>query len=331
MYLAVTAYASDYVLSAILIPMMVLGVATLGLNIAVGYTGQLSLGTAGFMCFGAFAAFNLVLRLELSLPVAFFLAGVIAGIVGIFFGLPSLRIKGFYLIVSTLAAQFFAEWVFNAYPWFLDNNSSGVVALPQHHYQVFPYQELTPFNSEFWHSYKGRYLLTLTVTLLLVLACKNMVRSSTGRNWMAVRDMDIAANVIGISVAKTKLMAFFISTFYCGVAGAMYSYCYIGNLDFMIFNLRRSFLIMFMVIVGGLGSILGSFLGAIFVYGWPIMITRLGDFIFGGGTLDTAFVENNSKIVVGTIIIVLLIREPGGFAALWNTTKQKLRSWPFAN
>jgi branched-chain amino acid transport system permease protein len=158
-----------------------------------------------------------------------------------------------------------------------------------------------------------------------------MVRSSTGRNWMAVRDMDIAANVIGISVAKTKLMAFFISTFYCGVAGAMYSYCYIGNLDFMIFNLRRSFLIMFMVIVGGLGSILGSFLGAIFVYGWPIMITRLGDFIFGGGTLDTAFVENNSKIVVGTIIIVLLIREPGGFAALWNTTKQKLRSWPFAN
>lgn len=331
MYVVVTAFASDYMLSAILIPMMVLGVATLGLNIAVGYTGQLSLGTAGFMCFGAFAAFNLVLRLDMSLPVAFFLAGVIAGIVGIFFGLPSLRIKGFYLIVSTLAAQFFAEWVFNAYPWFLDNNSSGVVALPKHHYQVFPFQELTPFNSEFWHSYKGRYLLTLTVTLLLVLACKNMVRSSTGRNWMAVRDMDIAANVIGISVAKTKLMAFFISTFYCGVAGAMYSYCYIGNLDFMIFNLRRSFLIMFMVIVGGLGSILGSFLGAIFVYGWPIMITRLGDFIFGGGTLDTAFVENNSKIVVGTIIIVLLIREPGGFAALWNTTKQKLRSWPFAN
>jgi len=331
MYIVVTAFASDYLFSAILIPMMVLGIATLGLNIAVGYTGQLSLGTAGFMCFGAFAAFNLVLRLDMYLPMAFFLAGIIAGIVGIFFGLPSLRIKGFYLIVSTLAAQFFAEWVFNAYPWFLDNNSSGVVALPQHHYQVFPFQELTPLNAEFWHSYKGRYLLTLTVTLLLVLACKNMVRSSTGRNWMAVRDMDIAANVIGISVAKTKLMAFFISTFYCGVAGAMYSYCYIGNLDFMIFNLRRSFLIMFMVIVGGLGSILGSFLGAIFVYGWPILITRMGDFIFGGGTLDTAFVENNSKIVVGTIIIVLLIREPGGFAALWSTTKQKLRSWPFAN
>ena len=332
MYLVVTAFASDYVLSAILIPMMVLGIATLGLNIAVGYTGQLSLGTAGFMCFGAFAAFNLIFRIEwMNLILAFFLAGLIAGLIGILFGLPSLRIKGFYLIVSTLAAQFFAEWVFNAYPWFLDYNSSGVVALPVHHYRVIPFQEHFSFiNDAFWHSYQGRYLITLTVTIFLVLACKNMVRSQTGRNWMAVRDMDIAANVIGISVAKTKLQAFFVSTFYCGVAGAMYCYCYIGNLDFMIFNLRRSFLVMFMVIVGGLGSILGSFLGAIFVYGWPILITRLGDAIFGGGTLDTAFVENNSKIVVGTIIIVLLIREPGGFAALWNTSKQKLRAWPFS-
>ena len=332
MYTVVTYFANDYVFSAILTPMMVLGVAALGLNIAVGYTGQLSLGTAGFMCFGAFAAFNLVFRLPwMNLIVAIFLAGLIAGLIGIIFGLPSLRIKGFYLIVSTLAAQFFAEWVFNAYPWFLDYNSSGVVALPPSHYRVFPFQELTPFSNEFWHSTRGRYLITLTVTIALILAAKNMVRSSTGRNWMAVRDMDIAANVIGISVARTKLMAFFVSTFYCGVAGAMYCYTYIGNLDFMIFNLRRSFLVMFMIIVGGLGSILGSFLGAIFVYGWPILITRMGDWIFGGGTLDTAFVENNSKIVVGTIIIVLLIREPGGFAALWSTTKQKLRVWPFAN
>jgi branched-chain amino acid transport system permease protein len=331
MYGLVTWLASDYMLSAILIPMMVLGVATLGLNIATGYTGQLSLGTAGFMSFGAFAAFNLVLRIDwMYIPLAFFFAGFIAGLVGIIFGLPALRIKGFYLIVSTLAAQFFSEWVFNAFPWFLDYNSSGVVNLPPFHYKVFPFQELTPFGEAFWHSSTGRYLITLTVTIALIAACRNMVRSATGRNWMAVRDMDIAANVIGISVAKTKLMAFFVSTFYCGVAGAMYAYCYIGNLDFMIFNLRRSFLVMFMVIVGGLGSILGSFLGAIFVYGWPIFVTRTGDLIFGGGTLDTAFVENNSKIVVGTIIIVLLIREPGGFAALWGTTKQKLRVWPFS-
>ena len=331
MYIVVTMWANNYWFSAILIPMMVLSIASLGLNIATGYTGQLSLGTAGFMCFGAFAAFNLLLRIDwMIIPLAFFLCGVIAGMVGIVFGLPSLRIKGFYLIVSTLAAQFFAEWVFNAYPWFLNYTSSGVVALPPHHYRVFWGQNGTPFNDAFWHSYQGRYLITLTVTLLLALACKNMVRSSTGRNWMAVRDMEVSAGVIGISVPATKLQAFFISTFYCGVAGAMYCYCYIGNVDFMIFNLRRSFLVMFMVIVGGLGSILGSFLGAIFVYGWPILLTRTADAVFGGGTLDTAFIENNSKIIVGTIIIVLLIREPGGFAALWNTSKQKFRIWPFS-
>ena len=130
MYFVVTALASDYMFTAILIPIMVLGVATLGLNIAVGYTGQLSLGTAGFMCFGAFSAFNLILRIDwMTIPLAFFLSGMIAGGVGIIFGLPSLRIKGFYLIVSTLAAQFFAEWVFNAYPWFLNYTSSGVVSL----------------------------------------------------------------------------------------------------------------------------------------------------------------------------------------------------------
>jgi len=325
--------SDEYWFSAILIPMMVLGIASLGLNIATGYTGQLSLGTAGFMCFGAFAAFNLLFRVEwMNIWLAFLLAGIIAGLVGIIFGLPSLRIKGFYLLVSTLCAQFFAEWFFNAYPWFLNNSTSGVAALPPFHYRFLPFQDQI-FDMFGWekdyNAYIWRYYIALIVTLLLTLAAKNMVRSSTGRNWMAVRDMDIAANVIGIPVGKTKLNAFFVSCFYCGVAGAMYCYCYIGNLDFMIFNLRRSFLIMFMVILGGLGSILGSFLGAIFVYGWPIVITRLGDWIFGGGTLDTAFIENNSKIIVGTIIVLLLIYQPQGFAGLWNAVKHRLRIWPF--
>ena len=333
MFVGVPIFANDYVLSAIFIPMMVLGIAALGLNIAVGYTGQLSLGTAGFMCFGAFTAFNLLFRVEwMNIWLAFLLSGVVAGLVGIIFGLPSLRIKGFYLLVSTLCAQFFAEWFFNAYPWFLNNSTSGVAALPPFHYRFLPFQEQI-FDMFGWekdyNAYIWRYFIALITTVLLALACKNMVRSSTGRNWMAVRDMDIAASVIGISVGKTKINAFFVSCFYCGVAGAMYSYCYIGNLDFMIFNLRRSFLIMFMVILGGLGSILGSFLGAIFVYGWPILLTRTADAVFGGGTLDTAFIENNSKIIVGTFIVVLLIYQPMGFAGLWDSVKHKLRIWPF--
>ncbi len=269
MFIGVPLFANDYWLSAILIPMMVLGVATLGLNIATGYTGQLSLGSAGFMCFGAFTAYNLMFRLPwMNLWLAFLGAGLVAGLVGIVFGLPSLRIKGFYLLVSTLCAQFFAEWFFNAYPWFLNYTSSGVVALPPFHYRFLPFQDqiFDLFGLEKdYNKYIYRYFITLIVTILVAVSAKNLVRSSTGRNWMAVRDMDIAAKVIGIQVGKTKLNAFFVSCFYCGIAGAMYSYCYIGNVDFMIYNLRRSFLIVFMVILGGLGSILGSFLGAKFV------------------------------------------------------------------
>jgi branched-chain amino acid transport system permease protein len=334
MFIGVPLFANDYWLSAILIPMMVLGVATLGLNIATGYTGQLSLGSAGFMCFGAFTAYNLMFRLPwMNLWLAFLGAGLVAGLVGIIFGLPSLRIKGFYLLVSTLCAQFFAEWFFNAYPWFLNYTRSGVVALPPFHYRFLPFQDqiFDLFGLEKdYNKYIYRYFITLIVTILVAVSAKNLVRSSTGRNWMAVRDMDIAAKVIGIEVGKTKLNAFFVSCFYSGIAGAMYSYCYIGNVDFMIYNLRRSFLIVFMLILGGLGSILGSFLGAIFVYGWPILLTRTADAVFGGGTLDTAFIENNSKIIVGTIIVLLLIHQPQGFAGLWNAVKHRLRIWPFS-
>ncbi|MDH3610115.1 MAG: branched-chain amino acid ABC transporter permease, partial [Gammaproteobacteria bacterium] len=227
MFLVVPFVANDYWFSAILIPMMVLGIASLGLNIATGYTGQLSLGSAGFMCFGAFTAFNLLFRVDwMNVWLAFLCSGIVAGLVGIIFGLPSLRIKGFYLLVSTLCAQFFAEWFFNAYPWFLNNSTSGVAALPPFHYRFLPFQDqiFDLFGLEKdYNAYVWRYLIALITTVVLTLACKNMVRSSTGRNWMAVRDMDIAANVIGIPVGKTKLNAFFVSCFYCGVAGAMYS------------------------------------------------------------------------------------------------------------
>ncbi len=334
MFLVVPLIGNDYWLSAILIPMMVLGVASLGLNIATGYTGQLSLGSAGFMSFGAFTALNLLLRVEwMNIWLAFLCAGIVSGLIGIVFGLPSLRIKGFYLLVSTLCAQFFHEWVFGAFPWFLDYESSGIKHLPWFHYRFLPFQDqiFEFFGLEKdYNGYVWRYLITLIVTLLLAISAKNMVRSSTGRNWMAVRDMDIAASVIGIPVGRTKLNAFFVSCFYVGVSGAMYSYCYIGNLDYSGYDLSVSFLIMFMVILGGLGSILGSFLGAIFVYGWPILVTRFGNAVFGGGALDTTFVENNSKIVIGTIIVLLLIYHPNGFAGLWNSAKHRLRIWPFS-
>ncbi len=321
MVFAVPFMVNDYWALAILNPVLILSLATLGLNILTGYTGQLSLGSAGFMMIGAFGTYNFLLRVDwMNIFPAMFLSGIIAGLVGVFFGLPSARIKGFYLLVSTLAAYYFIWWFFNTFEYFTNYTSSGVVTIPRSHYEIFG------FNLA---SASGKYLITIITVIIMTLIAKNMVRSSIGRNWVAVRDQDIAANVIGIQVVRTKLIAFFVSSFMLAVSGALYSYTYLGNVGNEIYNLRRSFLVLFMVIIGGLGSIMGSFMGAAFVYLFPIVVSRLGDTFFGGGALDSAFIENNSKIVMGAIIIYLLIKEPAGFAAIWQSIKNKLRSWPF--
>jgi len=193
--------SSEYLLRSILIPFLIFSLAAIGLNILTGYAGQLSLGTAAFMAVGAFAAYNVVIRIEwMNFLFAFVIAGVVAALVGILFGLPSLRIKGFYLAVVTLAAQFFIEWLLTAVPWFTNYSSSGVISAPP----------LVAFGYEF-ESARSRYLLTLVIVAVMALLAKNMVRSSTGRAWMAIRDMDIAAEIIGIRPLQTKLQAFAIS------------------------------------------------------------------------------------------------------------------------
>ena len=320
--------ASDYWLAAHLIPILAFGCAALGLNLLTGMTGQLSLGTAGFMCFGAFFTFNIMLRTPegwMSLPVAMMLAGAATGLIGLVFGLPSIRIKGFYLLVSTLAAQYFALWFFRSYPYFL-NYATATVTLPDHMFDYFYIGET--FGIEDMASPEAKYLLSLGIVGLLTLFAKNLMRSNTGRNFMAVRDMDIAASVIGIPVVRTKMLAFFVSCFYCGVGGALFCFCYLQVLGIRTFEMNRSFEVLFMVIIGGLGSIAGTFYGTILVYEFPIFFSWLGDYVFAGA-FDTAVVQNMAKIIYGILIIALLIREPGGLAALWLTTKQKLRTWPF--
>src|SRR6267154_2306352 len=227
----------NYWFSGVLIPFLIFSLAALGLNILTGYAGQLSLGTAAFMAVGAFAAYNFELRVPgIPMLVSFILAGVVAAVVGIVFGLPSLRIKGFYLAVATITAQKLV---------------------------VFGFAVDTPVK---------RYLLVLAIVSVMALAAKNMVRSSIGRAWMAVRDMDVAAEVVGIPMMKTKLLAFAISSFYCGVAGALYAFAYLGTVEPAGFELDLSFRILFMIIVGGVGSILGSFLGAAFIVLLPIFM-----------------------------------------------------------
>lgn len=315
-YVALPLLANEYWLRSILVPFLVYSLAALGLNILTGYAGQVSLGSAGFMAVGAFAAYNLAVRLDLPFFIYLPLAGLITAAVGLVFGLPSLRIKGFYLVVTTLAAHFFIEWLFTKVPWFTNYTPSGVISAPT--MKLFGYTLDSPAS---------RYLVTLAIVTILTLAAKNMVRGAVGRAWMAVRDMDVAAEIIGIPILKTKLLAFAVSSFYLGIAGALWAFVYLGAVDAQAFDLTRAFQILFMVIIGGLGSILGSFLGAGFIVLLPIAITNIATLF--GGTVPANTLANLEHIIFGALIIIFLIVEPHGLARLWQIGKEKLRLWPF--
>ena len=316
-YLLVPLIANQYWLSAILVPFLIFALATLGLNLLTGYAGQLSLGTAAFMAVGAFAAYNFILRVPgIPLLVAFALAGICAALVGIVFGLPSLRIKGFYLAVATLAAQFFVVWALTKFSWFSNYSTSGVINA----------QKMAILGYSF-DSPVAKYLLVLSIVTALALAAKNMVRSSVGRAWMAVRDMDVAAGVIGIRILHTKLLAFAISSFYCGIAGALWAHVYTSSVEALAFDIDTSFNVLFMIIIGGLGSILGSFLGAAFITLLPLFLENVPPKL--GLEIPVNLVTNIQQIIFGALIVFFLIAEPRGLARLWQIGKEKLRLWPF--
>jgi branched-chain amino acid transport system permease protein len=309
--------AGDYWLNAILIPFLVLSLAGLGLNLLTGYAGQTSVGAAGFMAVGAFASYGLLLRVPaLPLPLALLGGGLIAGLVGLLFGIPSSRIKGFYLMVSTLAAQFILEWVFAKFPWFYNYASSGTISAPR--LELFGHSLASP---------AGRYLLTLGCVVLLTWVALNLVRSQVGRNWMAIRDMDTAAAVIGIPLLKTKLLAFALSGFFLGIAGALWAFTYLGTVEPHGFDLDRSFQVLFIVIIGGLGSILGNFLGAAFIVLFPLLLSNLAG-LLPAGLIDAGQLENLQKMVFGALIVAFLIKEPEGLARLWRRLRERARLWP---
>lgn len=337
-FVVVPLTADQYWLGPILTQLLVFGLAALGLNLLTGYAGQISLGTGGFMAVGAYATYNLALRVpEIPLVLDLAIAGVFAALVGILFGLPSLRIKGFYLAVATLAAQFFLLWLFDHVGWFTNYDAAGVASAPAR--SLFgalateggPLAFLAPINpliSGPNATREVKYLVTLSVVVILALVAKNLVRSSTGRAWMAIRDMDIAAEIIGIRPLRTKLLAFAVSSFYCGVAGGLYVFTYVGNADTEAFDLIRSFQILFMIIIGGLGSILGSFLGAAFIVLMPVAL-NIAATTFGEGTFSSDALSNLELVIFGSAIVFFLVVEPHGFARLWQIAKEKLRQWPF--
>jgi branched-chain amino acid transport system permease protein len=314
--------ASEYWLLTILIPFLCYALAAIGLNLLTGYAGQVSLGTGGFMAVGAFATYKIATSFPgLNIVIVLFLAGLIAAGVGLAFGFPSLRIKGFYLAVATLASQFFLIWMFNKFPWFNNYTASGVISAPPR--ALWGSYFITGAQADPRH----KYLFVLTVVLVLALAAKNLVRGKVGRAFMAIRDMDIAAEIIGIRPLRTKLLAFSVSSFYCGVAGAMWAFIYTGTVEALAFDIDRSFQILFMIIIGGLGSILGSFLGAGFIVLLPLLLDYMPQLLH----LDVAsnITSNIETMIFGALIIFFLVVEPRGLARLWQIGKEKLRTWPF--
>jgi branched-chain amino acid transport system permease protein len=320
-FVAVPLVANDYWLQAILIPFLIYSLAAIGLNLLTGYAGQVSLGTGGFMAVGGYAAFKLATAFPgLNILVVFVLSGLVAAGVGLIFGIPSLRIKGFYLAVATLAAQFFLIWLFNKVAWFSNYAPSGTITAPAR--TLFGVMVTGPNASP-----GARFLVAMGVALVFALLTKNLVRGRVGRAWMAIRDRDIAAEIIGVRPLRTKLLAFGISSFLCGIAGAEYVFLYLGSAETQAFDINLSFLVLFMVIIGGLGSVLGSFLGAAFIVMVPILLANAPHAV--GLHMPVALQKQLELMVFGGLILFFLIAEPNGLARLWQIAKEKLRLWPF--
>jgi branched-chain amino acid transport system permease protein len=320
-FVVIPVFGNQFLLNSMMIPFLVLSLGAIGLNLLTGYTGLLSLGTGAFMGVGAYACYKLkTLFPDVNILVWIIASGLVSALVGLAFGLPSLRIKGFYLAVATLAAQFFLEWCFARIPWLVNYNVSGAIEVPTQTLFGLPITgpTATPVT---------RYLVALTIVAAMTWIASNIVHGRIGRMWMAVRDMDIAAELIGIRLLRAKLLAFAVSSFYVGVAGAMMVFLWLGAAEPEAFNINLSFQLLFIIIIGGLGSIVGAFFGATIIHLLPIVLRALPATV--GLTTEAATVEQLTFMITGALIVAFLILEPHGLARLWQTAKQKLRVWPF--
>ncbi|MGE0063911.1 MAG: branched-chain amino acid ABC transporter permease [Xanthobacteraceae bacterium] len=320
-YVAVPWINNDFLTNAVMIPFLIFALAAIGLNLVTGYAGLLSLGTGAFMGVGAYACYKLTsLFPNVNILIWVIASGFVSAAVGAIFGLPAVRIKGFYLAIATLAAQFFLEWCFIRVPWLYNYNISGAIEVPQR--ELFGIIVTGPRATA-----ETRYFVVLTIVIVMTLIASNLVHGRIGRMWMAVRDMDIAAELMGIRLLPTKLLAFAVSSFYCGVAGALLVFLWYGGAEATTFSINQSFFVLFMVIIGGLGSILGSYLGAALIFILPIILRIVPPEL--GLPIHAATVEHITFMTVGALIVFFLIVEPAGLARLWQVAKQKLRVWPF--
>ena len=319
MFAVVPLTLDEYYLSLVnLVSIAVVG--ALGLNLLVGYTGQISVGHGAFMSVGAYTAANLATRLDAPFWVALPLGGLMAAAVGAIVGMPSLRIKGLYLAIATLAGQLIIEWTINHVTWI----SGGVQASIE-----VPRPRLAGFVIA---TQRQMYFFLLVFVVLAIVAAMNLIRSRIGRAFIAIRDHDVAAEIIGINIFRYKLLAFAISSFYAGVTGVLYTY-YLGIANYEQFQITVSIDYLAMIIIGGLGSVLGSIFGAVFVTLLPIVIRyameAFGGLVFSSGEVLN-IIPNLRLIMFGVLIIFFLFVEPEGLNRLWRNIRNYFRLWPFA-
>jgi len=320
-FVLIPMFASEFLIGTIMIPFLVFALAAIGLNILTGYAGQLSLGTGAFMGVGAYSCYKLTtLFPDINIIILILCSGIFSALIGVFFGLPSLRIKGLYLAITTLAAQFFLEWCFIRIAWLYNYNDSGAIEVPQR--TLFDVA-ITGASA----TATTRYLVVAGLVAVLTLVAANVLRGRIGRSWMMIRDMDIAAELMGIRPLYAKLSAFAFSSYYCGVAGALMVFMWLGSAEVEVFDINHSFLILFMVIIGGMGSLAGCFMGAAFIWVLPIVIRGIPSVL--GLDVLAATTQHINNIIIGVLIIFFLIVEPHGLARLWQIAKEKLRTWPF--
>jgi len=294
-------------------------VGAIGLNILTGFAGQISIGQGGFMAVGAYTAAKLATVWSMPFWLAIPAGGLMTALVGVFVGIPSLRIKGLYLAIATLAAQFIIEWVINHVTW-ISGGIQATIQMPPPRVFGVPIQSQLQF-----------YFFLLGFAVLATVAAKNFARSRLGRACVAVRDQDIAAEIIGIDIFRTKLIAFAISSFIVGVAGALYSY-YLGIANYEQFGLDVSVDYLAMIIIGGMGSVNGSILGAAFITLLPVVTRRglaaIGPIFAGGFDIDG--VPEVRLCLFGGLIILFLVAEPEGLDRLWRNVRTYFRTWPFS-
>jgi branched-chain amino acid transport system permease protein len=318
MFGVVPAVAGDYALSVLNL-VGIASIGAIGLNLLVGYAGQISLGQGGFMAIGAYTAALFALRLNAPIWVALPAAGLISAVVGSIFGIPSLRVKGLYLAIATLAAQFIIEWNLLHSGWLTGQGAQGALVIEP--------AALGPFVFE---SERRKYFLIMAVALLATVVARNLSRTYLGRAFVAIRDQDVAAETMGVNIFRYKLLAFAVSSFYAGVTGAMWAY-YTQVVSYEHFLISTSIDYLAMIIIGGLGSVPGSILGAAFITLMPAgirdgleVLKRLGL----PGTLGNFSYAR--EIIFGLVIVLFLIFEPEGLYRMWRRTKDYFRLWPFA-